>query len=92
MQGTKEISELVAQLRNLQRERDNLDAEIEAIKDLIKEELTQVAEDTILGEDYVVTWKEVTRSTIDSKSLRNHLPEVAKQFTRTSTYRQFLLK
>lgn len=90
--GGPALDELVSYLRNLQREAAELEAEIEATKDLIKEHMCQQGVDTLLGPDYKVTWKEVTRTSLDVKAIRSAEPELCKQFERPATYRQFLLK
>ena len=36
----------------------------------------------------IVTWRAVTRSSIDAKRLRAEHPEIAKECTTTTTYRQ----
>lgn len=87
-----ELNELVSSLRNLQREAAAIEEEIEATKDLIKEQMQLICVDTLLGPDYKITWKQVTRSTFDSKALRNDQPELAAKYTKVQSYRQFLLK
>lgn len=87
-----ELNELVYSLRNLQREAAAIEEEIEAVKDLIKEQLIIRGTDTLLGPDYKVTWKEVTRTSLDTKKVLREAPEVYSKCLRSATYRQFLLK
>ena len=47
--------------------------------------------DTLTSLDWKVTWKTVTSSRLDSKALKAALPDVAKQFTRQTTARRFVL-
>ena len=39
--------------------------------------------------EYKVTWKTVTSSRLDSKALKEALPEVVQHFTKTTTCRRF---
>lgn len=87
-----ELNELISHLRNLTRTIEDLEAEAEATKDLIKEFMLQQDVDTLKGPDYKITWKPVTRSSLDTKALRNDQPELAAQYTKTQSYRQFILK
>lgn len=49
------------------------------------------AEVGLIAGEPVVSWKQVTRRSIDAKALRAELPEVADRFTVQSTYRTFRL-
>lgn len=47
------------------------------------------AEAGTLDDDVAVTWKGVSRSSIDAKALRAAHPGIATEFTKTTTYRRF---
>ncbi len=47
--------------------------------------------DTLLGTDWKITWKAVTSNRLDTAALKKALPDLAKQFTKTSTSRRFVL-
>lgn len=81
----------VKELRELKRMQDELAAEIEAIQDAIKAEMTARDTDTLTGTDWRVTWKAVTSSRLDTTALKKALPDLAQQFTKTSTARRFVL-
>ena len=82
-----EIESKVRELRQLQALIEEATAEAEAIKDAIKAQMGD-SEELRAGE-YKVTWKAVTSSRLDSKALKEALPEVAQLFTRTITSRRF---
>ena len=82
-----EIESKVRELRQLQALIEEASAEAEAIKDAIKAQMGD-SEELRAGE-YKVTWKAVTSSRLDSKALKEALPEVAPLFTRTTTSRRF---
>lgn len=87
----KNYKNVVDQIRELQRMREEIDAEITALQDQIKADMTEEGTDTFTGVDYKITWKAATRATIDSKALKHDLPEVAAQYTKVTEYRRFLI-
>ncbi len=81
----------VKELRELKRMQDELNVEIEAVQDAIKAEMTARDTDTLTGNDWKVTWKTVTSSRLDTTAIKKALPDLAQQFTKTSTSRRFVL-
>lgn len=86
-----EMNGKVKELRELRRMAEELAAEIEAIQDSIKAEMETQGIDTLTGLDWKATWKSVTSSRIDTTALKKAAPEVAQQFTKTTTTRRFYL-
>lgn len=84
-----EMDSKIKELRELRRMADELTAEIEAIQDSIKQEMTARAVDTLSGTDWKVTWKAVTSTRLDTAALKKALPDVAERFTKTTTSRRF---
>lgn len=85
----KEMDSKVKELRELRRMADELEAEIESITDTIKAEMTAQGVDTLAGADWKATWKNVTSSRLDTTALKKALPDLAAQFTKTTTTRRF---
>ena len=86
-----EIQSKVNELRELRRMADELAAEIEAAQDAIKAHMTAEGVDTISGTDWKVTYKAVTSSRLDTNALKKALPDLAQQFTKTTTARRFCI-
>lgn len=86
-----EMSSKVKELRELKRMQEELAAEIESVQDAIKAEMTARNTDTLNGDDYKITWKEITSTRLDTSALKNALPEVAARFTKQSSTRRFVL-
>ena len=84
-------SETIKNLRELMRMKEEIEAEIEAAQDEIKAEMKATNNYTLTGTDYKVTWHEVTQNKLDTKALKADLPDIAEQYTTTSTYRRFLV-
>ncbi len=86
-----EMDSKIKELRELRRMADELQAEIDGLTDSIKAEMTARDTDTLTGSDWKVTWKAVTSSRLDTTALKKALPDLAQQFTKTSTSRRFVL-
>lgn len=86
-----ELSAKIHELRELKRMQEELSGEIESIQDDIKQHMDAAQVDTLTGADYKVTYKAVTSSRLDTSALKKALPDIAAQYTKTTTSRRFLL-
>lgn len=77
----------VKELLDLKRMREELDAEITAAEEEIKQAMG--TEETLLAGAFKVTWKAVTSSRLDSTALKKALPEIAAHFMKQTTTRRF---
>lgn len=84
-----EIQSKVNDLRELRRMAEELDAEITAIQDTIKQHMSAAGLDELTGADFKVTWKEVASTRIDTSALKKAMPDIAAAFTRSTTTRRF---
>jgi len=89
--GTIELNGKIKELRSLRRMADELAGEIEALQDAIKAEMTARNVDTLTGDDWKITWKEVTSNRLDSTALKKELPDIAARYTKASTSRRLTL-
>ena len=89
--GTIELNGKIKELRSLRRMQDELAGEIEALQDAIKAEMTARNVDTLTGDDWKITWKEVTSNRLDSTALKKELPDIAARYTKASTSRRLTL-
>ena len=60
-------------------------------KDSKKAHMDAEGVETISGTDWKVTYKAVTSSRIDTSALKKALPDLAAQFTRSTTSRRFCI-
>lgn len=86
-----EMDSKIKELRELRRMADELAAEIESITDSIKASMDVQGVDTVIGTDWKVTYKAVTSSRLDTAALKKALPDLAAQFTKTTTARRFCI-
>ena len=89
--STNEMTIKVQQLRELRRMADELDAEMEAIKDEIKSHMTTQGVDELAGIDWKVTYKTVTGSRFDAKAFRKDHAVMAEKYTRQTTTRRLTI-
>ena len=82
-----EMDSKIKELRELRRMADELAAEMETIQAHMDAE----GVDTINGTDWKVTYKAVTSSRLDANALKKALPDLAQQFTKTTTARRFCI-
>lgn len=86
-----EMDSKVKELRELRRMAEELAAEIDSIQDSIKAHMDAQGVGTINGTDWKVTYKAVTSSRLDTAALKKALPDLAQQFTKTTSTRRFLV-
>lgn len=84
-----EIECKAKELLELKRMREELEAEITAAEDAIKAAMGE--NEQITAGPFKITWKPVTSSRVDTTALKKALPEIAAQFTKTTTSRRFLI-
>lgn len=84
-----EIKSKAEDLKELKAMREELDAEIAAIEDEIKQEMGD--KETLIAGAFKITWKAITSSRFDSTAFKKANPELAAQFTKTTTTRRFTI-
>ena len=82
-----EMENKCRELRELQRLIEEAQAEAETIKDAIKAAMGD--SDSVQAGEYRITYKAVTTARIDTAALKKALPDLAAQFTKTTTARRF---
>ena len=81
----------IKEIRELKRMQEELAAELDALVDEVKRYMDAEGVDTISGTDWKVTYKAVTSSRIDTSALKKAFPDLAQQFTKTTTARRFCI-
>lgn len=82
-----ELESKCRELRQLQNLIAEAEHEAEAIKDAIKAHMGDTEE--LFAGEYMVTWRPVKSSRLDTTALKKALPDVAQAFTKTTTTRRF---
>lgn len=89
--STNELSSKIKELRELRRMADELAAEMEAITDSIKAEMSAREVDELSGNDWKVTWKLVKTRRFDSKAFKSTHAELYDQYCSESASRRFIV-
>ena len=90
--STNEINTMSAKIREL-RQLEQLiaqaEAEVEAIKDMLKAKMTEENTERMTVDIYEVRWTTVKSERLDTTAIKKAMPEIAQQFTKTTTSRRF---
>ena len=81
------LESTIHEILDLKRMREELDAEITALEDIIKAAMGN--EELLTAGAYKVSWKTFTSSRVDTTALKKALPEIAAAYTKTTTSRRF---
>lgn len=85
----EQINDNVKELQELRRMKEELDAEITAIEDLLKQHMHDTGIYTIDALTGKITWLESTSSRFDSAAFKKELPELYKRYSKPVTTRSF---
>lgn len=78
----KKLTELEEQITKLQEQAD-------AIKGELKTEFEEKGIDELKTKNFLIRWKEIVSSRLDSKALKAALPDVYNQFVKQTRSRRF---
>lgn len=88
---TKEIITKVAELQELEEMAHELNAEIEAIKDSIKSEMTEQDTEELIAGTHIIRWTTTLSNRFDTSTFKKVLPDVYKAYTKQTTSRRFTI-
>ena len=88
----KDLEAKAREIRELERMREEIDAEITTLEDEIKSHMLATDTDSLTAGEYKITWKAVTSSRLDTAALKQSMPELVKLYTKTTTARRFLVQ
>ena len=80
------------ELRELKAMREELDAEITALEDMLKAEMTRRNTQELTAGAYSILWTEYTTMRFDSSRFKKENADLAAAYTKTSTARRFIIK
>lgn len=87
-----ELNNNVKELQELRRMREELDAEIESIEDILKQHMKDTGKYEIDALTGKVTWLESTSTRFDSSAFKKELPDLYSRYSKPVTTRYFRLQ
>ncbi len=84
-----EITSKVRELKELKAMADELAAEITAIEDSIKADMTAQGVEEMIVDVFTVRYKTVTSKRFDTTAFKKAMPDLAAQFTKQTESRRF---
>lgn len=84
-----EMTSKVRELKELKAMADELAAEITAIEDSIKADMTEQGVDEITVDVFTIRYKTVKSSRFDTTAFKKAMPDLAAQFTKQTESRRF---
>ena len=86
-----ELNASIKDLRELKRMKAEIESEIDAVQDMIKNHMTENNVDVLIGTDYKVSWKDVATNRFDVKAFKAEYPIIAEKFNVQSIIQKFIL-
>ncbi len=86
-----ELSTAIHDLKQLKALEQKVTEKIKAIETRIKSHMSESNTFTLAGDDYSVSWYEVSSSRLDLAAIKHDLPDIAAQYTTTSVTRRFIV-
>lgn len=83
------VNETLQALAEFTRMKEEIDAEIETLKDALKTYMAENNTDTISGTEHRATWKTVKSNRFDSAALKADAPELYAAYVKTSETKRF---
>lgn len=84
------IDDVMKELAEYIRLGEEVAANIEGLKDVLKSHMEKIGVDILTGSEHKATFKAVTSNRIDTTALKKDLPDVAKAYTKTTETKRFL--
>lgn len=87
----RQLNNRITKLQAIEAQQKELEAQAEAIRAELKADLERKGEDEHNTGSFIIRWKEIISSRLDSKALKAALPDVYGQFCKASTSRRFTI-
>ncbi|MDR2044893.1 MAG: hypothetical protein LBQ15_11145 [Clostridium sp.] len=84
------INDTMKELAEYIRLGEEVTANIEGLKDALKAYMSEKGLDTLAGNEHKAAYKAVESSRIDTTALKKAMPDIAAQYTRTTTSKRFI--
>ena len=89
--GTIELNKKVTELKELEQYAKEIEAEIEAIKDQIKAEMTARNTEEMTSGVFTIRWKEVTQKRFDGKAFKADHEDLYEEYRKETKQKRFTI-
>jgi len=86
-----DLTPKILEWKKLRLELGEIQAAIDVIEDTIKAEMISLDVHELVVDIFKVRWTPVTTTRIDTKALKNELPDVAIRYSKTTESRRFTI-
>lgn len=83
------INEIMSELAAYTRMLEDVQNLVDNLKDKLKKHMDENGLEVLAGSEHKATYKTYTTSRIDTTALKKAAPDIAAQFTKTSTVKRF---
>lgn len=83
------INETMRELVQYTRLQEEAAAMVEALKDQLKQYMSENQLETLAGDEHKASYKAVTSSRIDTTALKRDMPDIAATYTKTTVTKRF---
>ena len=88
----KDINIMFSELAQYTRIMEEAIATVDGLKDEIKRYMDDHNTDILTGNEHKATYKAVQSSRIDTTALKHDMPDIAQQYTKTTSTKRFLFQ
>ncbi|MBQ2856641.1 MAG: hypothetical protein IJE78_05880 [Bacteroidaceae bacterium] len=91
MMTDRQLNNRVQKIKEAEAKIKELETHIKGLKEEIQEHLTEAKEDEHNTGDWMIRWKLITSSRLDTDALKTALPDVYKTYSKSSSSRRFTI-
>ena len=84
-----DINAIMTELAQYKRLQEDATAIVESLTDTLKQYMVDNRLETLTGAEHKATYKTVTSSRLDTAALKQALPDIAAQYTKTTETKRF---
>ena len=85
-----DINAIMTELAQYKRLQEDATAMVESLTDTLKQYMADNRLETLTGTEHKATYKTVTSSRLDTAALKQALPDIAAQYTKTTETKRFI--
>lgn len=89
--GERALENRIKRLKEIEQQQKTLEEQAEQLRNEIKKDMEAKGVDEIRTKSFIVRWKEIISSRLDSKALKAALTDVYAMYAKPSTSRRFTI-